>query len=76
MQGAHSGESAHFGTPTAIAAPNPAAQQHDFGVNVLRTLAELLGDVHDYDARRDLRRRIDERLGHDPEHPDHPPATE
>lgn len=70
-----------FSTQAAYAAPlillsqNRTAErdrvkaEHDFDVNVLalRALAELLGDVHDRDAQRDLRRRIDALLGEDPE---------
>ena len=68
-----------FSTQAAYAAPlillsqNRTAErdrvkaEHDFDVNVLalRTLAELLGDVHDPRAQRDLLRRIDELLGVD-----------
>jgi len=52
--------------------------EHDFDVNVLalRTLAELLGDVHDPDAQQDLRRRIDDLLGHDPDQADPASRTE
>ena len=70
-----------FSTQAAYAAPlillsqNRTAErdrikaEHDFDVNVLalRTLAELLGDVHDLDAQRRLRIRIDDLLGADPE---------
>jgi len=70
-----------FSTQAAYAAPlillsqNRTAErdrvkaEHDFDVNVLalRTLAELLGDVHDPDAQRDLRRRINDLLGRDPD---------
>ncbi len=70
-----------FSTQAAYAAPlillsqNRTAErdrvkaEHDFDVNVLalRTLAELLGDVHDPDAQRDLRRRINNLLGRDPD---------
>ncbi len=70
-----------FSTQAAYAAPlillsqNRTAErdrvkaEHDFDVNVLalRTLAELLGDVHDPGAQQDLRRRIDDLLGHDPD---------
>jgi uncharacterized membrane protein len=69
-----------FSTQAAYAAPlillsqNRTAErdrvkaEHDFDVNVLalRTLAELLGDVHDPDAQWDLRRRIDDLLRTDP----------
>ena len=72
-----------FSTQAAYAAPlillsqNRTAErdrvkaEHDFDVNVLalRTLAEILGDVHDPDAQHDLRRRIDELLGADTERP-------
>ena len=72
-----------FSTQAAYAAPlillsqNRTAErdrikaEHDFDVNVLalRTLAELLGDVHDLDAQRRLRTRIEELLGDDPEEP-------
>jgi uncharacterized membrane protein len=72
-----------FSTQAAYAAPlillsqNRTAErdrikaEHDFDVNVLalRTLAELLGDVHDEKAQQDLRRRIDELLGVDPDAP-------
>lgn len=68
-----------FSTQAAYAAPlillsqNRTAErdrvkaEHDFDVNVLalRTLAELLGDVHDPDAQQDLRRRINDLLGGD-----------
>lgn len=71
-----------FSTQAAYAAPlillsqNRTAErdrvkaEHDFDVNVLalRTLAELLGDVHDVAAQQELRRRINELLGHDPHH--------
>lgn len=45
--------------------------EHDFDVNVLalRALAELLGDAHDLHAQQNLRRRIDDLLGVDPEGP-------
>jgi len=70
-----------FSTQAAYAAPlillsqNRTAErdrikaEHDFDVNVLalRTLAELLGDVHDAEAQEDLKRRIDELLGGDPD---------
>ena len=70
-----------FSTQAAYAAPlillsqNRTAErdrikaEHDFDVNVLalRTLAELLGDVQDLDAQRQLRTRIQELLGADPE---------
>lgn len=70
-----------FSTQAAYAAPlillsqnrtserDRVKAEHDFDVNVLalRTLAELLADVHDHDAQRDLRRRIDDLLGHDPD---------
>lgn len=69
-----------FSTQAAYAAPlillsqNRTAErdrvkaEHDFDVNVvaLRALVEILGDVHDPPARRDLRRRIDDLLGADP----------
>jgi len=72
-----------FSTQAAYAAPlillsqNRTAErdrvkaEHDFDVNVLalRTLAELLGDVHDVEAQRDLRARIEELLGADPDRP-------
>ncbi len=58
--------------PTA-AVPTGAAcgiikAEHDFDVNVLalRTLAELLGDVHDPQAQQNLKTRIEELLGDDP----------
>ena len=56
-------------SPGTSSAPQLSATQHDFDVNVLalRTLAELLGDVHDPDAQRDLRRRINDLLGRDPD---------
>jgi len=70
-----------FSTQAAYAAPlillsqNRTAErdrvkaEHDFDVNVLalRTLAELLGDVHDKSNQESLRRRIDDLLGVDPE---------
>ena len=70
-----------FSTQAAYAAPlillsqNRTAErdrikaEHDFDVNVLalRTLAELLGDVHDVQAQKDLKRRIDKLLGSDPD---------
>ncbi len=70
-----------FSTQAAYAAPlillsqNRTAErdrvkaEHDFDVNVLalRTLAELLGDVHDKSNQESLRRRIDDLLGADPE---------
>ncbi len=70
-----------FSTQAAYAAPlillsqNRTAErdrvkaEHDFDVNVLalRTLAELLGDVHDVKAQEELKRRIDELLGGDPD---------
>lgn len=69
-----------FSTQAAYAAPlillsqNRTAErdrvkaEHDFDVNVLalRTLAELLGDVHDPQAQQDLKARIDELLRDDP----------
>jgi len=79
-----------FSTQAAYAAPlillsqnrtserDRVKAEHDFDVNVLalRTLAELLGDVHDLDAQQDLRRRIDDLLGRDPEQADPAPRTE
>ncbi len=70
-----------FSTQAAYAAPlillsqNRTAErdrikaEHDFDVNVLalRTLAELLGDVHDPTAQQRLRDRIDDLLGADPD---------
>jgi len=70
-----------FSTQAAYAAPlillsqNRTAERDrvkadfDFDVNVLalRTLAELLGDVHDPAAQQDLRRRINDLLGRDPD---------
>lgn len=70
-----------FSTQAAYAAPlillsqnrtserDRVKAEHDFDVNVLalRTLAELLGDVHDAEAQEDLKRRIDELLGGDPD---------
>lgn len=70
-----------FSTQAAYAAPlillsqNRTAErdrvkaEHDFDVNVLalRTLAELLGDVHDPEAQQNLRRRINDLLGRDPD---------
>ena len=72
-----------FSTQAAYAAPlillsqNRTAErdrikaEHDFDVNVLslRTLAELLGDVHDLEAQRRLRKQIDALLGTDPQEP-------
>jgi uncharacterized membrane protein len=72
-----------FSTQAAYAAPlillsqNRTAErdrikaEHDFDVNVLalRTLAELLGDVHDVEAELSLKRRIDDLLGDDPAGP-------
>jgi uncharacterized membrane protein len=69
-----------FSTQAAYAAPlillsqNRTAErdrikaEHDFDVNVLalRTLAELLGDVHDPKAQQNLKSRIEELLGDDP----------
>lgn len=69
-----------FSTQAAYAAPlillsqNRTAErdrikaEHDFDVNVLalRTLAELLGDVHDPQAQQNLKARIEELLGDDP----------
>ncbi len=66
-----------FSTQAAYAAPlillsqNRTAErdrvkaEHDFDVNVLalRTLAELLGDVHDPQAQEALRQQIDDLLG-------------
>jgi uncharacterized membrane protein len=66
-----------FSTQAAYAAPlillsqNRTAErdrvkaEHDFDVNVLalRTLAELLGDVHDPQAQQSLLRQIDDLLG-------------
>jgi uncharacterized membrane protein len=66
-----------FSTQAAYAAPlillsqNRTAErdrvkaEHDFDVNVLalRTLAELLGDVHDPRAQESLLRQIDDLLG-------------
>ncbi len=42
--------------------------EHDFDVNVLalRSLAELLADVHGQTNQRNLLRRIDDLLGADP----------
>jgi len=79
-----------FSTQAAYAAPlillsqNRTAErdrikaEHDFDVNVLalRTLAELLGDVHDPNAQQRLRDRIDDLLGVDPDSQRAPPATE
>jgi len=47
-------------------------------VNVLalRTLAELLGDVHDPNAQQRLRDRINDLLGVDPDSQGAPPATD
>ncbi len=44
-------------------------REHDFDVNVLalRSPAELLGDVHNQTNQQNLRRRIDDLLGADPE---------
>lgn len=72
-----------FSTQAAYAAPlillsqNRTAEtdrikaEHDFDVNVLalRSLAELLGDVHDQKAQTALLRRIDDLLGADSERP-------
>jgi uncharacterized membrane protein len=77
-----------FSTQAAYAAPlillsqNRTAErdrvkaEHDFDVNVLalRTLAELLGDVHDVAAQQDLRRRINDLLGHDAQRDDSAPT--
>lgn len=79
-----------FSTQAAYAAPlillsqnrtserDRVKAEHDFDVNVLalRTLAELLGDVHDLNAQQDLRRRIDDLLGHDPEQANPAPRTD
>lgn len=70
-----------FSTQAAYAAPlillsqNRTAErdrvkaEHDFDVNVLalRSLAELLGDVHDQTNQQNLLRRINDLLGADPE---------
>ena len=72
-----------FSTQAAYAAPlillsqNRTAErdrvkaEHDFDVNVLalRTLAELLGEVPDPAAQRDLRARIEQLLGADVHRP-------
>ncbi len=72
-----------FSTQAAYAAPlillsqNRTAErdrikaEHDFDVNVLalRSLAELLGDVHDQKAQTSLLHRIEDLLGTDPERP-------
>jgi len=69
-----------FSTQAAYAAPlillsqNRTAErdrikaEHDFDVNVLalRTLAELLADVHDPGVRQNLQTRIQELIGADP----------
>lgn len=69
-----------FSTQAAYAAPlillsqnrtserDRVKAEHDFNVNVLalRTLAELLGDVHDPQAAQHLREQIDDLLGGDP----------
>jgi uncharacterized membrane protein len=69
-----------FSTQAAYAAPlillsqNRTAErdrvkaEHDFDVNVLalRALAELLSDVHDAEAQRDLLRRINDLLSKAP----------
>lgn len=68
---------AAYAAPLILLSQNRTAErdrikaEHDFDVNVLalRTLAELLGDVHDVDAQEDLKRRIDELLGTDPDSP-------
>ncbi len=79
-----------FSTQAAYAAPlilpsqNRTAErdrvkaEHDFDVNVLalRTLAELLGDVHDAVAQHDLRRRINDLLGRDPDRAGSVPPTD
>jgi uncharacterized membrane protein len=79
-----------FSTQAAYAAPlillsqNRTAErdrvkaEHDFDVNVLalRTLAELLGDVHDPQAQAALRQQIDDLLGLSPDLPTPaPPAA-
>jgi len=66
---------AAYAAPLILLSQNRTAErdrvkaEHDFDVNVLalRTLAELLGDVHDPDAQRDLRRRINDLVGRDPD---------
>lgn len=72
-----------FSTQAAYAAPlillsqnrtavrDRVKAEHDFDVNTLalRALAEMLGDVHDPNAQRDLCRRITDLLGADPERP-------
>ena len=72
-----------FSTQAAYAAPlillsqNRTAErdrvkaEHDFEVNVLalRTLAELIGEVPDAAAQRDLRARIEALLSADADHP-------
>lgn len=72
-----------FSTQAAYAAPlillsqNRTAErdrikaEHDFDVNILalRTLAELLGDVHDAEAEKALKRQINELIGTDPDTP-------
>ncbi len=80
-----------FSTQAAYAAPlillsqnrtterDRVKAEHDFDVNVLalRTLAELLGDVHDPAAQQDLRARIADLLGSDPDIPAAgPPAAD
>ena len=75
-----------FSTQAAYAAPlillsqNRTAErdrikaEHDFAVNelALRTLAALLGDVHDVEAQEKLKSRIQDLLGTDPDTPKQP----
>jgi len=78
-----------FSTQAAYAAPlillsqnrtterDRVKAEHDFDVNVLalRSLAEILGDIHDPTAQQRLRSRIEHLLGSDPDESLRPPAA-
>lgn len=78
-----------FSTQAAYAAPlillsqnrtterDRVKAEHDFDVNVLalRSLAEILGDIHDPTAQQRLRTRIEDLLGSDPEKGVDPPTV-
>jgi len=78
-----------FSTQAAYAAPlillsqnrtterDRVKAEHDFDVNVLalRSLAEILGDIHDPTAQQRLRARIEDLLGSDPEKALKPPTV-